>query len=121
MSTTDGQIHGSHISGPTRGLFCAAVVLLVATISPVGDGSSTDYFGESLFGMIATAVTIVACLLLMLVEKLDTKLAKLVAALLGLLWVALAGVMTFRAPFIATGNGCARADTIPDCPEYAPF
>jgi len=60
-STVDGKIDSSHLSTPARGLFCAAVVLLIATINPVEDGDGTDYFGESLFGMIASAVTILVC------------------------------------------------------------
>jgi len=41
----------------------------------------------------------------MLVDKLDQKVVKLIAILLGLTWAAVAGIMTFRAPFIVTGNG----------------
>ncbi len=105
LSTTAGQIHGSHISGPALGLFFAAVILLIATIRPVDAGSNTNDFAEALFGMIASAVTILICLVLMMTTKLHTKIVQVIGILLGLTWAAVAGIMTFRAPFTTTGNG----------------
>jgi len=93
------------IGTPARGLFFAAVVLLVACIPHVEAGSNYAYFGEGLFGLIGAAVTVAITAGLILVENIEEKVAKCAALVLGLLWVALAGILTFRAPFVTTGNG----------------
>jgi len=105
MSTQKESADGPSVSGPARGLFFAAVVLVVALIPWVDKGSDAVAFAESLFGMIAAATTIVACLILMLITKLDKKAVQVIALLLCLTWAAVAGIMTFRAPFLTVGNG----------------
>jgi hypothetical protein len=105
VSTSSNSADGPCVAGPARGLFFAAVVLLIALIPWVDSGTYALYFDESLFGMIATAVTIVICLVLILITKLTTKVVQVIALLLCLIWAAVAGIMTFRAPFLTTGNG----------------
>lgn len=105
ISTSKDSGKGPSVGGPSRGLFFAAVILLVALIPWVDQGSDAPYFDESLFGMIAAAFTIVICVCLMMFTKLNKKMVQAIASLLCLLWAAVAGIMTFRAPFYSTGNG----------------
>jgi hypothetical protein len=105
VSTAKDNDSGANVAYPARGVFFAAVVLIIALIEYVKDGSDAPYFKESLFGMIAAACTILVCLVLVLMTKLDKKVVQVIALLLCLTWAALAGVMTFRAPFLLLGNG----------------
>eukprot|EP00962_Isochrysis_galbana_P029033 scaffold9250_cov105-Isochrysis_galbana.AAC.7 len=95
MESVGSKVKGAKVGSPARGLFFAAVVLIIALI-PYVDNSNAPYYGESVFGMISAAVTIVVCIVLIFADKLDHKIAQVVAAGLGLLWIATAGVLTFR-------------------------
>eukprot|EP00962_Isochrysis_galbana_P037283 scaffold12992_cov107-Isochrysis_galbana.AAC.1 len=95
MESVGTKVKGAKVGSPARGLFFAAVVLLVALI-PYVDNSNAPYYGESVFGMCSAAFTIIVCLVLIVVDDLEHKIAQIVAAGLGLLWIATAGILTFR-------------------------
>jgi hypothetical protein len=95
MESVGSKVTGAKVGSPARGLFFAAVVLIIALI-PFVDNSNVPWYGESVFGMISAAVTIVVCLVLILADKLEHKIAQVIAAGLRLLWLATAGILTFR-------------------------
>lgn len=101
------------------GLFVASVVLLAALLPFVqrGDLDSTyrtyagtvtaNVYAETVFALCAASVSAAVGLSCILLTKttLDERVAKALAVLLALAWIAVAGVLTFRAPFKMTGNG----------------
>jgi hypothetical protein len=95
MESVGGKVIGAKVGSPARGLFFAAVILIIALIPGV-ENSNGIHYGESVFGIISAAVTIVVCLGLIIVDDLERKIAQIVAAGLGLLWIATAGILTFR-------------------------
>ncbi len=104
MEGVASKMKGAKVGSPARGLIFAAVVLLIALI-PYVENSNGAFFGESVFGMVSSAVTIVVALGLIFLDNLEHKIAQAVSAVLALLWLATAGILTFRGPFLLTGNG----------------
>jgi hypothetical protein len=78
-------------------------VLLAVTIADGEKKSGMD--DESVFGVVSSCLTVVACFALLCVSNLHPVLPKICAIVLALLWATTAFVLTFRNPFIVTGNG----------------
>ena len=83
-------------------LACAVVVLIASCASAAS--------AEGALGIAVAAVTIVfvvmyGVLLQSCAEKCSAAIRRAAALLLLALWVVAAGVLTFRGPFVATGNG----------------
>ena len=81
------------------GIVAASIILIIASIEWLR--SAEGIFALSLGGL---SVAIVAVLVVMY-DKLHKELLRGIAALLAVLWVFGAGILTFRGPFLMTGNG----------------
>jgi hypothetical protein len=108
MESVGSKMKGAKVGNPARGLFFAAVVLLIALI-PYVDNENAPWYGESVFGIVSASLTIVVCLVLILADNLDHTIAQVVAAGLGVLWIATAGVLTFRCASFGDDSGAAAA------------
>lgn len=101
---------GDGIAGPALDLFLASMVLVISILPYVQYGNNDIFTGfniyaESLFALIATSVYDDFALSHVLLKSVDVRASKVLAALLGFTWIAVSGVMTFRAPFKQLGNG----------------
>jgi len=99
MSAAKDTTESTSIKGTSVGLCAAAVVVLLACCR--------DVRNEAVFGLISSVVTILITIVFIFVKDIEEKQAKVVDAFvfcLLILWIATAGVLTFRY-FILTGNG----------------
>jgi len=96
------EMHAAGLTGRYRylvGIVAASIILIIASIEWLR--SAEGIFALSLGGL---SVAIVAVLVVMY-DKLHKELLRGIAALLAVLWVFGAGILTFRGPFLMTGNG----------------
>lgn len=93
--------------GAMIGLKAAAIVLLAA-ISSEGLDKKDAHFGESLYGLILSIITILlmGCMAGTEMKGQSASGLKLpVLATLGINWITAANLLTFRGPFTAVSNG----------------
>ena len=92
------------ITGPSMALLAASFVLMAA-ISIYGINKSDNNYAELVYSLIVTILTIVIVGGLMGKPQ-STQAAELYAMLLlSILWIVAANLLTFRGPFLFTGNG----------------
>lgn len=112
MSAAKDTTESTSIKGTSVGLCAAAVVVLLACCR--------DVRNEAVFGLISSVVTILITIVFIFVKDIEEKQAKVVDAFvfcLLILWIATAGVLTFRY-FILTGNPivCSSPSLPPSLP-----
>ena len=91
-------------AGPMAGLFASSLVVLIA-ISTYGVKSGQMYFSELLYSLIVTLLsTIFSGASLKGVDGLKAVMLP-VMAVFAVLWSVAACLLTFRGPFLKTGNG----------------
>jgi len=88
--------------GFVNGLFVASIIMLCALPSKMGSGK--PYGGESVFSLIVVIVTLLAILAFQYKGMFAT-LKGYFFSLLAVVWVVMAALLTFRGPFVQTGNG----------------
>ena len=81
------------------GIVAASIVLIIASIEWIR--AAEGIFAMTLGGL---SIAIIAVLVL-IYDKLHKELLRGIAALLAVLWIFGAGILTFRGPFLMTGNG----------------
>merc|ERR1719343_672288 len=113
--------------GPLLGLCCSAFIVVIALIDYIGSNNSAK---ESMYGMIASIITLVGVGGFIFYEKqlkqqqtpkwfLKAKFGLLFS--FALLWLVLACLVTFRGPFNTTGNGYFASWTGATCAWFATF
>mmetsp|Transcript_21764 Transcript_21764/g.44123 ORF Transcript_21764/g.44123 Transcript_21764/m.44123 type:complete len:275 (+) Transcript_21764:263-1087(+) len=96
----------SRATSPTVALLTSSVMVVLALLILHEDRNRKSMDDESVFGLISACFTILCCAVwLCFPSRLPEGLPKIIAIILLLLWMATAGILTFRAPFIITGNG----------------
>lgn len=95
-------------TGPNFGLLSSAIITLVA-IASIGFDNDDDSRGEKIYGVLLCCITIVYLGAVLKMEQGDSAAPHpykfYVMALFAVAWIALASVVTFRGPFLNTGNG----------------
>ncbi|CAB9513963.1 expressed unknown protein [Seminavis robusta] len=105
LGVTADTLHSTaSTSGPTAGLFCAAVVLLVA-ISAHGLKTSRDWFAELLYSLMVSILTILITGAMLRGIEIFHDITFPIMCMFSVLWVTAAILLTFRGPFLSTGNG----------------
>jgi len=95
--------------GALMGLLASSVVVTIAIFPTLGR-NDTFYFA-SVYTVCVSSVTLASILIHMAVEKKrgienHSGIAQIIVlALVAAMWLALAGITTFRGPFLVTGNG----------------
>jgi len=84
-----------------QGHLAASIVVIVAIIA-IGFQSNK---GEAVFGLIMAIVSIIVALLYMKTGLIPTSLTFPVFLVIAICWIVCASLMTFRGPFLVTGNG----------------
>ena len=105
-------VNASHLeayknSGASLGLLASAIVTLTAIAWEGFDSKDDDHAGK-VYGMCLTCFTILVVLALLKLEEQNgaPPAFKLpVLAAFGIMWLTLACLLTFRGPFLTTGNG----------------
>jgi len=94
------------------GLCACAVVVIFALVDYVGSQAADYLRGESIFAMVVSVFTVVLCVGFVYFKKQlvdgDRQMAVVEFAFLAvfaILWFVLAFLVTFRGPFVTTGNG----------------
>lgn len=87
--------------GGVLGLLVSSIVTVVAISSEWGD----SYKSELIYGLVVAIFTIVVTGLLLATAGRLNKIKFFVLLLFACLWIVLACLLTFRGPFITTGNG----------------
>lgn len=89
------------------GLFTSAVIVLVSCIDWVSN--SGEYKGESIYALVLSAVTIVLILIFLCMERGNrgdpSRFKWIILACFAAMWIVEACLVTFRGPFVVTGNG----------------
>ena len=94
-------------NGALIGLLISAIILLVAICSDWSDFKGS-FKGELVFGVIVVCLTILAVPAIIYTDKDGSTTRKLkfpALVVFAILWFVLAGIFTFRGPFVFTGNG----------------
>lgn len=95
--------------GALLGLISCSIIVIIAVAPYIGEGEPYRY--ESIYTITTASFTIAVLLLHIFLEKkkgIDKSggiLAMIVLGFFACLWLALAGLTTFRGPFLFTGNG----------------
>ena len=126
-------IRGDTFTSGIRGLGCilglisSSIVVLIAMTDYVGPSSFFRY--EAIYGMVVCCCTLFVFLLFIVDEKRrlmnggggqnDSIFHVIMLSIFAVLWVALAGISTFRGPFLMTGNGYFASWTGAACACYA--
>jgi len=101
------------VNAPTLGMFASSVVLLVA-ISTHGIHKNEPDFAELVYALVVSLLTIVVCAVKFLLSGNDNgsdnsgqadSTGFVLLMVFSILWVTAACLVTFRGPFIDTGNG----------------
>jgi hypothetical protein len=93
-------------SGPLMGLFASSIIVVVAIASY---GFDLGFKGELIYGIIVACFAICTALFFMKSEaEILTKLKFPILALFAIMWIVSACLLTFRGPFIWTGNGYCK-------------
>jgi len=94
--------------GALMGLLASSIIVIIALIDWVGGGL---FRGESIYAMVVACITVLLVLVHIYKEKKEGDgdgggmVMFGVLAFFAALWVVMACLVTFRGPFIATGNG----------------
>lgn len=94
--------------GALMGLLASSIIVIIALIDWVGGGT---FQTESIYAMVVACITVVLVLAHIYKEKKEGDgdgggmVMFGVLAFFSVLWLVLACLVTFRGPFIATGNG----------------
>mmetsp|Transcript_20613 Transcript_20613/g.35410 ORF Transcript_20613/g.35410 Transcript_20613/m.35410 type:complete len:284 (+) Transcript_20613:146-997(+) len=92
--------------GAVMGSLASSLVLLLATIPPIRDDVDKS---EAVYALALACVTIVFLLLVLAYEKKTGSVHALAyfgaLAILSMCWIIMACLVTFRGPFVETGNG----------------
>lgn len=91
--------------GALMGLLASSIIVIIALIDWVGHA---DFLAESIYAMVVACITVLLVLFHIYIKGNgggDGMFMFLVLAFFALLWLVLACLVTFRGPFIATGNG----------------
>jgi hypothetical protein len=92
--------------GPLMGHLASSIIVVVAIASY---GFDHDYKGELTYGIIVACFAICTVLILMKIEaEIMAKLKFPILALFAIMWIISACILTFRGPFIQTGNGYCK-------------
>jgi hypothetical protein len=90
--------------GSLLGLGASAIVVIIATASELGN--DTFWKNETIYALTVACVTVIVIgALVATTEQVAAAAKVLVLALFALLWILLACFVTFRGPFLVTGNG----------------
>lgn len=93
--------------GALTGLLASSIIVIIALIDTFGG----SYRAESIYAMVVACITLVLLLVHIYKEKKGGDgdgggmVMFVVFAFFSVLWVVLACLVTFRGPFVATGNG----------------
>ena len=104
--------------GALMGLLASSIIVIIALIDWVGGGF---FRGESIYAMVVACITVLLVLVHIYKEKKEGDgdgggmVMFGVLAFFAALWVVMACLVTFRGPFIATGNGYFASVSAPFC------
>jgi len=109
VSSTNGKLNMERMKKATEGeqgymnvALTASVVLICSLLKFLG----SQFWGETVFAMVAGSLTIVIVAMISLTASAKSALKKYpVFDFLGVFWVISALLTTFRGPFLVTGNG----------------
>lgn len=105
VSATSVQQHLSITTHSSAALFACSIVVLTA-ISFHGINDRDPNFAELVYSLIVTIITILITGATLSGKVPTTPASELyIMALMMILWSVLAGLLTFRGPFLVTGNG----------------
>lgn len=100
--------------GSLMGLCASAIIVLIALFDFLGTDVPAYLKGETLYAVVVSCFTIILCIGLMYFQKrhegsqadsTEVLARFFFLSLFALLWFALAFLVTFRGPFVTTGNG----------------
>jgi fumarate reductase subunit D len=94
--------------GSVMGLLVSSVVVIIACSSPIRDEDPNQ--SEAIYAMILSLITVVIILGFMMMDmwknwKMPNMMNYLVYGILAGMWIIEACLVTFRGPFVVTGNG----------------
>lgn len=95
--------------GALVGLLAASIVVIIAISPSLGKGH--PYRNESIYTITVASITLVVTLVHIAKEKKQGQeknggiVAVITLGFFAILWLVLAGLTTFRGPFLSTGNG----------------
>ena len=124
-STFKSTIRGM---GAHMGLFCSSIIVIIAIVPWLGKDSFYRY--EGIYTMCVAVVTLVMNLVLTFRQKTTEGRAAhgcegivgfVVLSIFAIMWVVLAGLTTFRGPFLTTGNGYFSSWIGAACACFAAF
>lgn len=110
------------------GLFCSSIIVIIAIVPSLGNDSFYRY--EAIYTMCVAVVTLVMNLVLTFRQKATEGRAArgcegivgfVVLSVFAVMWVVLAGLTTFRGPFLTTGNGYFSSWIGAACACFAAF
>lgn len=98
--------------GSIIGLLASSIVVIIATIKPINDGNKSIVGGfrsEAIYALVLCCVTTLFTVVIMLMDKrgdtLNATMYFVILAALAVGWLVEACLVTFRGPFMDTGNG----------------
>lgn len=104
--------------GALMGLLASSIIVIIALIDWVGGGL---FRGESIYAMVVACITVLLVLVHIYKEKKEGDgdgggmVMGVLLAFFAALWLVMACLVTFRGPFIATGNGYFASVSVPFC------
>lgn len=105
--------------GALMGLLASSIIVIIALIDWVGGGL---FRGESIYAMVVACITVLLVLVHIYKEKKEGDgdgggmvMFGVLLAFFAALWLVMACLVTFRGPFIATGNGYFASVSVPFC------
>ena len=105
--------------GALMGLLASSIIVIIALIDWVGGGL---FRGESIYAMVVACITVLLVLVHIYKEKKEGDgdgggmvMFGVLLAFFAALWLVMACLVTFRGPFIATGNGYFASVSAPFC------